>query len=115
MVWWKWLILIFFVLAVLIFMSTLISSEGTVNNVMTYDDNNFQKTVFEAFVFTRAKGKTTYTISYKTPIKLQDGDEYKLLIQKQPGTDGWEYKVNLFGDEQKPFNLIQDRILTKKI
>ncbi len=93
--------------------SKLVSSNGAVGTVSTYDE--FGKTVFEAFMFTRTKGKSQLTLKYEIPIKYKKGDTYQLMLQKQPGTDGWEQKLDLFGNRQAPFILKQDQIVTSKI
>ncbi len=66
-------------------------------------------------MFTRSKGKTDFVIKYKLPFTVKRGDEYKMMIQKQPGNDGWEYKLDLFGHKQDPFILKQDQEIKVKI
>lgn len=90
--------------------STLIDSSGSEIAVKTYED--LGKTVFEAFYGDKAplrpQGKATLTFKYKLPFKMEKGQEYKMLIQKQPGTYGYEYSVKLDGQEKK-FDLNSDQ------
>lgn len=93
--------------------SKLLHSEGSTNKVTTAEE--FGKTVFEAFILTRAKGKSTFTIKYKLPNTIKKSDEYKLMLQKQPGTNGWEHKIDAFGKNLDPVILKQDREVKAKI
>lgn len=92
--------------------SELIESSGSETEVKTYED--LGKTVFEAFYGERAplrpQGKAELTFKYKLPFKTQKGQEYRLLIQKQPGTYGYEYTTVIDGREQT-FDLKTDREL----
>lgn len=92
--------------------SELIESSGSEIDVKTYED--LGKTVFEAFYGDRAplrpQGKAELTFKYKLPFKVQKGQEYRLLIQKQPGTYGYEYMTKLDGQQQE-FELKTDREL----
>lgn len=93
--------------------SQLLNSQGSTNQVTTSEE--FGKTVFEAFILTRAKGKSTFTIKYKLPIQFKKGGDYRLMLQKQPGTDGWEHKINAFGKNLDPVTLKQDQEVKSKI
>jgi len=90
--------------------SELIESSGSETEVVTYED--LGKTVFEAFYGDRAplrpQGKAEVTFKYKLPFKVRQGEEYRLLIQKQPGTYGYEYVTKLDG-RQQVFELKTDR------
>lgn len=66
------------------------------------------KTVLEAFIELRPESKTKLIFKYKLPFKAQSGQEYKMLIQKQPGTKNFDYIVNL-GNKQQEFKLDGDR------
>lgn len=99
--------------------SVLVSAELAANganakqaNVDTYEE--FNKTVFESFIQTNAKNKSEFTITYKLPGNYKKGDEYKVMIQKQPGIDGWEYNLDMFGKKEN-FKLTQDREIKAKI
>ena len=92
--------------------SKLIESSGSEIKVRTYDD--LDKTVFEAFYGNssplRPQGKKQLMFKYKLPFKLSKGQPYKLLIQKQPGTYGYDYRVEMNGKKQD-FKLKTDREL----
>lgn len=67
------------------------------------------KTVFEAFIEVRPLSKTKLIYKYKLPFK-KSGD-YKMLIQKQPGTKNFAYTITL-GNNTQTFNLDADKELT---
>ena len=77
--------------------STLVDSSGSEVDVTTYED--LGKTVFEGFFMLRPLGVVELKFQYKTPVK-QNG-QYKILIQKQPGTDGHLYNVNVKGQKEE--------------
>lgn len=87
--------------------STLIDSTGSEVGFETKED--LGKTMFEGFFVLRPEGVHEVKLTYKTPVK-KDG-RYKLLIQKQPGTDGHHYTVAV-GDGIQEFNLKTDKELT---
>lgn len=88
--------------------STLGDSTGSEVEVSTYED--LGKTVFEGFFILRPQGVTELNIKYKTPVKVKMGQEYKLLVQKQPGTEGHQYTVTV-GKRKEEFKLIKDKEL----
>ncbi len=98
--------------------SELIESQGSEVEVETYEE--LGKTVFEAFygltsnTALRPLGKTQLVFKYKLPFQVESGSEYKLLIQKQPGTYGYEYQVVLDGQEES-FELKTDKELRFRI
>lgn len=71
----------------------------------TYDA--LGKTVFEGFLIVNPLGTAKLELSYTSSVKSGDG-KYKILIQKQPGTDGDEYTIKLQGKERKKFELASD-------
>lgn len=71
------------------------------------------KTVFEGFFELRPEGALKMEIEYTSPVKIE-GD-YKLLIQKQPGTEGITYEVDAFGKRQKGFPLDTDKEIIFKL
>lgn len=71
----------------------------------TYD--SLGKTVFEGFLIVNPLGTARLDITYTSPVKTSEG-KYRLLIQKQPGTDGEEYTIKLGGKERKKFELVTD-------
>ncbi len=79
------------------------------------------KTVFEGFFTVRPQGTAKLTIEYTVPLKVDN--EYKLLIQKQPGNPGNRdkdslgniYEIDAFGKTQKGFPLTSDKELIVKL
>lgn len=92
--------------------SELIEAKGSEIQVKTYED--LGKTVFEAFYGDQAPlrplGKAQLTFKYKLPFKLEKGQPYKILIQKQPGTYGYENTIK-FDGKTETFELKTDREL----
>lgn len=68
---------------------------------------DLNKTVIEAFIELRPESKTKLIIKYKLPFKLEN-NQYKMLIQKQPGTKNHHYAIN-FKNQAQEFNLEQDK------
>jgi hypothetical protein len=92
--------------------SKLVESKGTQSpkdskpEVMTtYDD--LGKTVFDGFLIVSPLGAAKLEVTYTSPVKSTDG-KYRLLIQKQPGTDKQEYLLRLNGKDKKKFTLLSD-------
>lgn len=70
----------------------------------TYDGLN--KTVFEGFLIVNPLGTAKLELSYTSPVK--SNGKYRLLLQKQPGTDGQEVTLKIDGKDRKKFNLTTD-------
>lgn len=92
--------------------SELIEAKGSEVEVTTYEE--LGKTVFEAFYGNdsplRPLGKAQMSFQYKLPFKVEKGQAYKLLIQKQPGAKTHDYMVKVNGQEES-FELSGDREL----
>ncbi|MGB9706630.1 MAG: DUF4012 domain-containing protein [Microgenomates group bacterium] len=90
--------------------SELIEVSGSEVEAISYED--LGKTVFEAFYGDKAplrpQGKAQLVFKYKLPFKI--GSDYRILIQKQPGTYGYEYQIRLDGRQER-FELKTDREL----
>ena len=86
--------------------SQLISSSGLEAKQDPYTD--LGKTVFAGFFQLRPQGVSKVTFEYKLPFKVSK--EYDLLMQKQPGTDGFLYTVNV-GKNSQEFYLKTDKEL----
>lgn len=90
--------------------SELIEIKGSEVAAKTYED--LGKTVFEAFYGDqsplRPEGTAQLTFKYRLPFKVEKGQPYKILIQKQPGTYGYENIINL-GGKTETFELTTDR------
>lgn len=74
--------------------SRLISFQGSETKVKTY--NELGKTVFEGFLRVVPLGKTKVVVEYELPFKSSLKD-YRLLIQKQPGTSGHLFTIKING------------------
>jgi len=92
--------------------SELISSKGSQNQVLTSED--LGKTVFEAFHVVRPEGSSTLQFEYKLPFKYKKDTSYSLFIQKQPGTDGFKYKISINSKKVEEFLLQIDKKLELK-
>lgn len=92
--------------------SKLIDSKGSEVTVETKED--LGKTVFEGFITVRPLGKTTYSLTYELPFKVE-GDVLPALIQKQPGTGDNEYTVKVNGKTQDKFPLLTDQTMELSI
>ncbi|PIS09163.1 hypothetical protein COT75_02795 [Candidatus Beckwithbacteria bacterium CG10_big_fil_rev_8_21_14_0_10_34_10] len=87
--------------------SKLIESLGSEVEMETKTD--LGKTYFDGFFTVRGGGgRAKLVLKYKLPFNLTSGDNYKLLIQKQPGTEGHQYQV-IFGDQEEEFELREDK------
>lgn len=73
------------------------------------------KTVFEGFLTVKPLGSSQLVVKYKLPFKVNNGDELKMLIQKQPGTEGHEYTITVNGKQVENFQLKTDKELKIKI
>lgn len=82
---------------------------------------DLDKTVFEGFFTVRPEGTAKLEIEYSVPLKVDN--EYRLLIQKQPGNPGNSskenpgnsYEIDAFGKKQKAFPLSVDKELIVKL
>jgi len=96
--------------------SELLESQGSEVEVKTYEE--LGKTVFEGYYGKEAPlytdgGLTRLVFKYKLPFKTESGD-YRLLIQKQPGTSGHQYLIEA-GRQKEEFELMQDKEIKLKI
>lgn len=87
--------------------SILIASTGLEAKQDPYEDLN--KTVFAGYFQLRPEGVAKITFQYKLPFKVKR--QYKLLIQKQPGTKDYLYTINV-GKIQQEFYLKTDKEVT---
>ncbi len=87
--------------------SRLISSSGSLSPVETFED--LGKTVFAGYVACDPLQKASFVVKYELPEDIIEGEKYKLLIQKQPGTDGHRYVININGKKIEEFGLKTDR------
>lgn len=90
--------------------SQLVESKGSQVKISTYED--LGKTVFDGFITVRPKGIATLSVTYTLPFKLTSNSPLPLLIQKQPGTNGNKYTINVNGKIKDSFELFTDKNLT---
>jgi hypothetical protein len=69
------------------------------------------KTVFEGFLIVNPLGTAKLELTYTSPVKSEDG-KYRLLMQKQPGTEGAEVLLKLGGKDKKKLQLLTDTEVT---
>lgn len=94
--------------------SKLIEGEGSQDGIREKEE--LGKTVLDGFLVVRPEGSARLRVKYTLPHKIKKGDYYKLLIQKQPGTDGFMYSLFINGKEiEKPFPLQTDKEISVKI
>lgn len=86
--------------------SKLIDSKGSEVKMISYDE--LGKTVFEGFLTVRPLGSAVFSVSYALPFKVKDGS-LPLLIQKQPGTNGNDYTLEVNGNKVDNFQLLTDK------
>lgn len=90
--------------------SKLTSFVGSEKTTSTYDE--LSKTVFEGFMTVKPEGAAQVVVKYNLPFKVKKGDLYKLLIQKQPGTDNPQYTIYYNGKQIDQFFLLTDKTVT---
>ncbi|HUW22000.1 MAG TPA: DUF4012 domain-containing protein [Candidatus Bathyarchaeia archaeon] len=94
--------------------SQLLEFSGSEVEIKVYEE--LGKTVFEGFfgktpaTSLRPEGSLKLTFKYRLPFKVNDGGQYRLLVQKQPGTPSYEYGVNYL-DQSEVFDLDSDKEL----
>lgn len=86
--------------------SKLVEFRGSSMKVQTYED--LGKTVFEGFMTVQPEGKATVIVRYTLPFKINNKDDYRLLVQKQPGTKGNLYNVSIDGQSKSQVELTTD-------
>lgn len=87
--------------------SELLESKGSEVEIVTSED--LGKTVFEGFLKVNPLGSSRLVVKYKLPFKMQKGSDLKMLIQKQPGTEGHEYTTTVDGKPGESFPLKTDK------
>lgn len=88
--------------------SKLISSKGSEVAVTTIED--LDKTVFEAFIQVRPANSRELVFEYELPQPFT-GKDYDLVVQKQPGTQDFEYEIKVNGSTKEKFELDTDKLL----
>ncbi len=85
------------------------STDGKAKPMDTFTD--LGKTFFEGFLIVNPLGQARIELTYTSPVKSADG-KYRLLIQKQAGTDGQEWLIRFNGKDRKKFTLDTDTEIT---
>ncbi|MCL4199794.1 DUF4012 domain-containing protein [Patescibacteria group bacterium] len=80
-------------------------TDGKAKPMDTFTD--LGKTYFEGFLIVNPLGTARIELTYTSPVTSPDG-KYRLLIQKQPGTDGQEWLIRLGGKDRKKMTLDTD-------
>ncbi|MEX0616514.1 MAG: DUF4012 domain-containing protein [Candidatus Woykebacteria bacterium] len=76
---------------------------------------DLDKKVFEGFTVTPPLGNSVTIFTYELPFKIKPGDEYKMLLQRQPGMDATKMIIRLNGKEVEKFNLLNDKEIKIKL
>ena len=92
--------------------SKLINFAGSEKKVNVY--NKLGKTVFEGFLKVYPQGMAKVAINYTLPSRLAKKTDYKLLIQKQPGTGANKLTVKIDGRTKFQGTLIKDRLIDNR-
>jgi hypothetical protein len=91
--------------------STLDKMTGSEIDAMTYDE--LGKTVFEGFFGNKyplyAKSSSKTSIQYTSSVPASK--DYKLLLQKQPGTKAVEYELWVNGKKYEEFDWVADKTI----
>jgi hypothetical protein len=87
--------------------SVLKAARGYELDMTTTED--FGKTVFEGFFTLSPQSVKKLEVEYTVPAGTISGDEYKLLIQKQPGTKDIKTTIQLGSTKSKVYNLDSDQ------
>jgi hypothetical protein len=93
--------------------STLIDAKGSQVEVKTKED--LGKTYFEGFFEVRPLGSAQFVVKYKLPFTVKKGEEYRFLVQKQPGTEGHEYRIMKGEEVIEEFKLTTDKEIKFRI
>lgn len=85
----------------------LINSKGSEEVSISQIDEALDKTYLESFLQVRPTNSRNIWFEYELP-KPQDGNNLKLLIQKQPGAKNHHYIIRLNSQTKAEFDLIAD-------
>lgn len=73
------------------------------------------KQMYQTVLKTTLGNSSSVTFTYELPLKIKKGDEYRLLIQKQPGTGAPEVNIKVNGKQKDKFLLDTDREIKFKV
>lgn len=86
---------------------TELKNSQDLEDVKTFED--LGKTVISGSVLVPTQNTKSVSISYKLPFKIDKNQEYKLLVQKQPGTKDVELNLFINGKKLKVKDLIVEK------
>lgn len=89
--------------------SELVNSKGSQAKMTTTEDE-LGKTMFDGFIQVRPQSSITVEMEYKTP-NVAKGNNLPLMIQKQGGTENFDYTIKVDGKQKEKFPLSKDMIL----
>ena len=75
----------------------------------------FGKEVFRGYSATYPLNSTLSSFTYRLPFKIQPGEDYKMLIQKQPGVEYVDMVIKINGVIKEQFDLREDKEVTIKL
>lgn len=82
----------------------------------SYNSNTeLGKQMYQTVLKTSIGKSSSATFTYELPFKLKKGEEYKQLIQKQPGTGSPEVIIKVNGQQKEKFLLETDREVKFKV
>lgn len=73
------------------------------------------KEVFRQYSATYPLNSTTSTFTYRLPFKVDPGQDYKMLIQKQAGVEYVTMVIKVDGEIKEEFDLREDKEITIKL
>ena len=79
------------------------------------ESEDLGRKVFESFITTAPLTSSTSIFTYELPFKVNPGEEYKMMIQKQAGTGATKMIIKLNGKVIEDFDLTVDREVKFKI
>jgi len=92
--------------------SKLIGSSGSEIDIEVSED--LGKTVFAGYMAVNPLESATLVLEYELPEGMLDRKDYKLLVQKQPGTDGHSFELKV-GRKSKKLELNTDKELSLRL
>ncbi|MCL4397610.1 DUF4012 domain-containing protein [Patescibacteria group bacterium] len=92
--------------------ATITDVKGFESKSQTFDD--LDHTVVDGFFTVVPEGLAKIQIKYKVAGNFKKNGNYNLLIQKQPGTDGIDYKV-IVNNKSQEFALTEDKEINVKL
>ena len=86
--------------------------KGFENKSQTFED--LGHTVVDGFFTVVPQGLARIQVKYKVAGNFKKDGQYRLLLQKQPGTDGIHYKL-VVNNKTQEFDLVEDKEIVVKL